>query len=240
MKTRTAPNFPRLIAVLVATVVAATALAASAAAAPVGIYRNAMDSDAQRRAITKLDGQSCGRGGSERAFRIRIGKRTRECLYRTPVVGRDLEIAATARLLSGTPKGLRRSAFVSVSLRTGRAGAGYQLLVFPLQRKTQLLRRASDGKRKYVAIEQNVRTVKGVGQANQLRLRAFNVTRGPDKGRSRILAFVGGELVANVTDDASGELQGRASGFSVGAKRAAKGLVGSVDDVVIRVPNPFE
>ena len=36
--------------------------------------------------------------------RIVVGKRTRDCSYRTPVLGRDLEIAATERLLSGTPK----------------------------------------------------------------------------------------------------------------------------------------
>lgn len=229
----------RLSALLTVAVLAASAMAALASAAPVGIYRNPMSNDAQRKALTKLVGDSCGKGG-DTAFRIRIGKRTRECLYRTPVVGRDLEISAVGRLLSSTPKSLRHAAFVSVSLRTGGAGAGYQLLVFPLQRKTQLIRKSSEGGSSYLAIERNVRTVKGVGQANELRLRAFNLTKGPDRGRCRIQAFVGSEMVADVTDDAAGELDGRASGFSVGATKAAKGLSGSVDDVVLRVPNPFD
>ncbi len=229
----------QLLAALLAVAVACSAAAALAGAAPVGIYRNAMSNDAQRGGFAKLVGNACRHGG-DTAFRIRIGKRTRECLYRTPVIGRDLEIAAVGRVLSGTPKSVRRVAFVSVSLRTGGAGAGYQLLVFPLQRKAQLIRRATEGGARYMAVKQNVRTVKGVGQANQLRLRAFNVTRGPDRGRVRVLAFVGRELVADVTDDAAGELQGRATGFSVGATKAAKGLVGSIDDVVLRVPNPFE
>jgi hypothetical protein len=229
----------RFVAACLAVAVACSAVAALASAAPVGIYRNAMNNDAQRKAVSKLVGESCGRGGDS-AFRVRVGKRTRECLYRTPVIGRDLEIAAVGRVLSGTPKSIRRAAFVSVSLRTGGAGAGYQLLVFPLQRKAQLTRKASDGGTRYLAVKQNVRTVKGVGQANQLRLRAFNVTSGPDRGRVRILAFVGAERVADVTDDAGGELEGRATAFSVGATKAAKGLVGSIDDVVLRVPNPFE
>jgi hypothetical protein len=229
----------RLTTALLATSVAVLVVAAAAVAAQIGIYRNGMQTDGQRRQVVKLAGESCGRGGSDSAFRIQVGKRTRECLYRTPVVGRDLEIAAVERLLSSTPKSLRNKAFLGLSLRTGGAGAGYQLIVYPLQRKTQLLKRFSDGRTKYLQIEKDVRTVKGVDQANALRLRAFNVTSGPEKGECRVLAFVGGLLVADVTDDAAGELEGRASGFSIGATTSAKGLVGSVDDVVIRVPSPF-
>ncbi|HZK14977.1 MAG TPA: hypothetical protein VFC52_00105, partial [Solirubrobacterales bacterium] len=50
---------------------------------------------------------------------------------------------------------------------------------------------------------------------------------------------VGGQLVADVTDPASGELQGRTSGFSLGAVGNAKGAIASFDDVVIRVPSPY-
>ena len=45
------------------------------------------------------------------------------------------------------------------------------------------------------------------------------------------------ELV-RVFDPAAGDLQGRASGFTVGATKNAKGAAGSFDDVVVRVPNP--
>jgi hypothetical protein len=189
--------------------------------------------------VRKLSGENCGRGGSDTAFRIVVGKRTKECLYRTPVVGRDLEISAVARLLSKTPRSLRQKSFLALNLRTGGAAAGYQLVVFPLQRKAQLLKRFSDGRTKYLEVAKDVRAVKGVDQANALRLRAFNVTSGPDQGKCRVLAFVGRQLVADVTDDGAGDLEGRASGFSVGATTSAKGLVGSVDDVVIRVPDPY-
>jgi hypothetical protein len=224
---------------LVATVATLAAFAGTAGAALVGLYRNSMETDAQRGQIGKLSGERCGRGGSPNAFRITVGKATSECAYRTPVVGRDLEIAATLRLFGSAPKAVKRKAFLAVNLRTGEAGAGYQLAVFPLQRKAQLRRVLSDGEIEYLHIERGVRSVKGTDQANELRLRAFNVTSGPDKGKCRVIAFVGNRQVADVVDPAAGELQGRGSGFSIGAVGNAKGAVGSVDDVVIRVPSPF-
>lgn len=216
---------------------ACLALATDAAGALIGIYRNGMESDTQRAQIVKLSGERCGRGGSDHALRIVIGKRTRECAYRTPVIGRDLEVAATARLLESTPRRVQRKAFLAVNVRTGGAGAGYQLAVFPLQGKAQLRKIQSDGRVEYLQVEKGIRT-HGLNRGNDLRLRAFNVTGGPQKGSCRLLAFVGGKLVADVTDSAAGELEGRASGFSLGAIGNAKGAVASFDDVVVRVPAP--
>jgi hypothetical protein len=218
----------------------ALALCSGAIGSLIGIYRSDMESDAQRAQMVKLSGERCRRGGSSHAFRIVVGKRTKECAYRTPVVGRDLEIAAVERLLSGTPKQMRNKAFLSVSLRAGGAGARYQLLVFPLQRKVQLRKVHSDGQIRYLHVERDVKAIVGVNGANVLRLRAFNVTTGPEKGTCRIIAFVGRERVADVTDSAAGDLQGRASSFSVGSLANAKGIVASADNLVVRVPNPFE
>lgn len=228
----------RLITLVVLAAVALAAFGGSAGAALVGLYRNSMESDAQRGQIGKLSGDRCGRGGSPNAFRIEVGKATSECAYRTPVVGRDLEIAATLRLFGSTPKAVKRKAFLAVNLRTGEAGAGYQLAVFPLQRKAQIRKVLSDGEVEYLHIERGVSAVKGTDQANELRLRAFNVSSGPDKGKCRLVAFVGNRQVADLLDPGAGELQGRGSGFSVGAVGNAKGVVGSVDDLVIRVPSP--
>ena len=80
----------------------------------------------------------------------------------------------------------------------------------------------------------------GVNKANALRLRAFNVTSGPEKGQAKLLAFVGGDLVAEVTDDAAGDLHRRAPRRSSSARpRTPTASIGSVDDVVVRVPSPF-
>ena len=228
----------RLIAAALAAAAVSLALAAAAGAELISLYRNPMESQGQRAEVLKLSGTSCQRGGSTHALRIAIGKKTRECAYRTPVIGRDLQVAATMRLLSNTPTSLRPKVFLALDLRAG-GGARYQLAVYPLQRKIQLRKLLPGGKVKYLKIEKKVPTVMGINKANDLRLRAFNITEGPEKGSCRILAFVGGELVGNVTDGAAGELKGRASGFAIGSAKNAKGAVGSVDDVVVRGPSPF-
>src|SRR5690242_10715619 len=117
--------------VLAVAVLASLALAASAGAALIGTYRNPTESQGQREEPAKLSGARCQRGGSSHVFRVVVGKRTKECAYRTPVVGRDLEIAATMRVLEQTPKAIRGKAFLGLTLRAG-GGTHYQLAVFPL------------------------------------------------------------------------------------------------------------
>src|ERR1700712_454065 len=97
------------LAVLTVSMVAA----ASVGAAMIGVYRNGMETTAQRAQLIKLAGAECTRGGSDGALRIAIGKGTDACSYRTPVLGRDLEISATERLLSGTPDSLQRKAYLA-------------------------------------------------------------------------------------------------------------------------------
>ncbi|MGB7587946.1 MAG: hypothetical protein WBM00_04480 [Solirubrobacterales bacterium] len=214
-------------------------LVTNASAALIGIYRNSMETEAQRKQIVKLSGESCGRSSSSHVFQIVVGKQTRECSYRTPVVGHDLEVAAVERLLSSTPKPIQHKAFVAVNLRTEAGGAGYQLAVYPLQRKVQLRKIRPDGSIKYLQIAKGVGPVGGLDEATELRLRTINAISGPEKGTAVILGFVGGERVVEATDEAAGELEGQASGFSVGAATNATGAVATVDNVVVRVPSPF-
>jgi len=227
----------RSIAASVTVALAALAFAGVAGAAMIGIYRNGMETTAQRAQLIKLAGAACTRGGSEGALRIAIGKRTDACSYRTPVLGRDLEISATERLLSGTPPALQRKAYLGLELRAG-GGSKYQLLAFPLQRKVQLVKVTEAGT-EYLAIAKGVKALMGVNKANALRLRAINVASGPEQGQTRLSAFVGGELVTEATDAAGGELSGRASAVAVGALKGANGVIASVDDVVVRVPVNF-
>lgn len=224
----------RLTAASLAVLLASLALVTSAGAAMIGIYRNGMETTAQRAQLVKLSGRNCARGGIDNALRVVIGKRTKECALRTPVLGRNLEIAATERLLSGTPKSLQRKVFLSVELRAG-GGARYQLAVYPLQRKAQLRKVLADGTIEYLAIVKNESSIRGIDEANKLRLSAINV----DPGQCRLLASVGGKQVADFIDATAGELSGRASGFSVGAATGVTGTVASFDDVVVRVPSPF-
>lgn len=227
----------RLPAALLAALAVGALACASAGAAMIGIYRNSMETLSQRSELVKLAGRNCARAGVGGVMRVEVGKKTGSCSFRTPVLGRDLEIAATERLLSGTPANLQRKAFLGLELRAG-GGAKYQLLVFPRQRKTQLIKVTREGS-KYLAIARNQRAVKGINQANVLRLRAVNVTSGPEKGQARLFAYVGKTLVGEAVDDAAGDLSGRNSAVVVGTTKNGNGIVASVDDVVIRVPSPF-
>src|SRR5215467_4022644 len=145
----------RLPAALLAALAVGLLCCAVAGAAMVGIYRNGMESLAQRSQLVKLSGKACDRAGVSGAMRIVIGKATSSCSFRTPVLGRDLEIAATERLLSGTPTALQRKAYLALELRAG-AGAKYQLLAFPLQRKVQLVKVTASGSA-YLGIAKNVK-----------------------------------------------------------------------------------
>ena len=227
----------RVPAAFLAALAAGLLCCAVAGAAMIGIYRNGMESLAQRSQLVKLSGKSCARAGVSGAMRITIGKATSSCSYRTPVLGRDLEIAATERLLSGTPTAVQRKAYLGLELRAG-GGAKYALLVFPRQRKAQLIKVTGAGT-KYLAIAKNEKAVVGVNEANKLRLRAVNVTSGPEKGQAKLFAYVGSKLVGEAVDDGAGDLTGRASAVVVGTIKNGNGIVASVDDVVIRVPSPF-
>ena len=227
----------RFAAVFLAALAVGVLVCAIAGAAMIGIYRNSMETLAQRSQLVKLSGRNCARAGVNGAMRVTLGKKTAGCSFRTPVLGRDLEIAATERLLSGTPENLQRKAFLGLELRAG-AGAKYQLLVFPRQKKAQLIK-VTPGNTKYLAIAKNEKAVMGINEANVLRLRAVNVTSGAEKGQARLFAYVGKALVGEAVDDGAGDLTGRNSTVVVGTIKNGNGVVASVDDVVVRVPSPF-
>jgi len=228
----------RFTAVLLAALAAALIIVAGAGAAMVGIYRNGMETSAKREQLIKLSGRNCTRGSAEQALLITLGKRTSQCSYRTPVLGRNLEVAASERLLSTTPKRLQRKVFLGLILRTG-GGGGYQLAVYPAQQKVQLRKNLPGGKVKYLAIARGQRTVQGINRTNQLGLQAIDITSGPERGRCRLFAYVGGKQVAEALDSGARELSGNASGIAVGSASDAPGAIASVDNVVVRVPSPF-
>jgi hypothetical protein len=228
----------RLTGTLLAALTAALlACSIAAAAGLVGIYRNGLDSKAQRRAVVKLSGRNCERGGTAGTLSIGLGKRTDACSMRTPVVGRDLELAATERLLSGTPRALQRKAYLGLELRAG-GGAKYQLLVFPLQQKVQLVRVTSEGN-EFLDIAKQERGVLGIDKANKLRLRTINRASGPEKGSAQIAGYVGGKRVVEAVDGGAADLPGRSSAIVIGATKGGNGVVGSIDDIVVRVPSPY-
>ncbi len=217
---------------------AAGALAASATAAGfIPVYRNSMDTVAQRSEVLKLTGRSCKRAGANATLRIEVGKLTPACAFRTPVVGRDLQIAATERLLGETPRQQRAKAYVGLELRAG-GGGRYELLVYPVQHKVQLIKVTPEATR-YLAIAKGEEAVNGVDEPNNLRLLAINLKSGPEKGTTRLQAYVGSTLVARAADPAGGQLKGRYSALVAGAPRNGRGVIVTADNIVVRIPSPY-
>jgi hypothetical protein len=224
----------RLTALTGAALCAALAVCAVAGAAMVTVYANVLEGTPERAELVKLYGASCKRGGGEGAVKVVLGKKTDSCSYRTPVVGRDLEIAATERILSGTPKALQRKAYVAVQLRAG-GGNKYEIRAFPVQRKAQLIK-VSEAGTKYLTVKKNVRGIGGINEPTVVRLKAEKTA---GAAAATLSAYIGPTVVGQVTDEAAGELEGEASAVSVGATKIAAGLSGSIDDLVVRVPDPY-
>lgn len=232
---------PRKLPTILLAAVAAALLVAGTAGAVRGftIYGNDMATAAKKSQIRPSSGRNCDRGGSAEALKVEVGERTRECVYRTPVIGRDVEILATARLLSGTPREIRPRMFLSVNLRHDEGMGRYQLRVFPRQRKYQLLKVVPGQDIRFLAVGKRISAIQGINKANKLRLRAFNLVGTRDKDDCRLLVYVNGKRLAVVVDKRSGGLQGRETSFSLGSRRIGRGAIGSFDNVKIRIPRPF-
>lgn len=214
------------------------AVLVSSSTAAIALYFNDMSSGGRRAQIVKIFGRNCERGGSSTALRIKVGKATEECAYRTPVIGRDLQIDGTARLLSGTPRRVQRRGFLALSLRAG-GGGRYTFAVFPLQQKYQIYKDVPGEETDFLAIGKQISRIGAINKANKMRLQVFNILRTKNPADVRVVAYVNGKRMAVVVDKNSGPVRGRFTGFSVGAPGAANGAIASFDDVVVRIPNPF-
>jgi hypothetical protein len=152
------------------------------------------------------------------------------------VIGANLDVKVTARLLSGTPQALQKKTFVGVSVRDGGDGQ-YQLAVFPAKGSFQLRRDLPPNADRTLLAKGKSSAVKGLGKANKLRLQAFATK----SGTMRVTGFVNGRKVGSVIDDAhaAASLTGRYSALAIGANNAANGAMGSFDNLSIAVPDPF-
>ncbi len=223
---------------LVTAIVSAVGLAVAGAAsgAFVASYRNAMETTAQRGEIVKLSGKECARGGGATRLKITVGKLTEECAYSTPVVGQNLEIAVTGRILTGTPTAVAKKAFLGLQLRAG-GGGKLELRVFPGQKKVQIARATNEGIR-YLAIAKNVAAVAEPTMANVLRLRVIEGS-GEAVGTCKITGYLGSELAVEASDEKCSELAGETTAISAGAPGNGVGLIAGFGAIVVRTPVRF-
>jgi hypothetical protein len=224
-----------ILAIFLASVVGLVA-SGVASAAFVAIYRNALETTAQRGEVRKMSGKSCTRGGGQTSLKVTVGKLTEECAYSTPVVGTDLEIAATGRIITGTPTAVAKKAFLGLQLRAG-GGGKLELRVFPGQKKVQIAKITEEGIH-YLAIKKNVVAVNEPTMANVLRLRVVSGA-GEEAGICKITGYLAGELVAEATDETCSELGGEATALSAGAPNNGSGLIAGFEAIVVRTPVRF-
>lgn len=211
-------------------------VAGAASGAFVAIYRNALETTAQRSEIVKVAGQSCTRGGGQTSLKITVGKLTEECAYRTPVVGSDLEIAATGRILAGTPAAVVKKSFLGLQLRAG-GGAKLELRVFPAQKKVQIAKLTAEGIR-YLAIKKNVGSLKEAMKPVVLRLRVVGGS-GEAAATCKVGGYLAGELVVEAEDETCSETSGEMTALSAGAPNNGVGLIAGFEAIVVRTPVRF-
>jgi hypothetical protein len=225
----------KLAIATVSMLVVGLVVAAAASGAFVTIYRNALETTAQRSEVLKLSGKACTRGGGKTSLSITVGKLTEECAYKTPVVGSDLEIAATGFINPLTPAKVANKAFLGLQLRAG-GGAKLELRVFPGQKKAQIARITEEGI-DFLAVKKNLVSLK-LAKATVLRLRVISGA-GELAGTCKIAGYLAGELVVEAEDPACGELKGETTALSAGAPNNGVGVVAGFSTIVVRTPVRF-
>lgn len=237
----------RLLATVAGLLVAVTAaigmlgpVSEASAAKSLTIYKNRLNTEDKKAEITRFNRKDrCVRKAMPTAIRVSVGKQTRECFMRIPVVGKNVEISAIGRLFKSTPKAIRGRTYLGLSVRQSGDGSRYELAVFPAARKFQLRKILPDGAIEVLGSGKAGNVIKGVGKANRMTLKAFNGVDGAPSSTARLVASVNGKRLA-FTDDVQGSsLAGTATTFSVGSSKVAKGALGSFTSLVARIPDPF-
>lgn len=227
---------PLLRAVLAAASVGALVFVAGATANTIVIYKNDLSSADGRAQIQQMQAKTnCERGGSEKAFRFKLGKQAKECFFRVPMVGRDLQVTAVARIFKSTPPKVLKRAYVGVSLRQNADGSRYQFVVWPSTRRYGLRKVMPNGRIINLGSRKAGNKINGPDKANRLTLRAFN---GPNGG-AQLIGFANGNKLVATRDAHGNELIGRDTSFSIGSKQSARGAIGSFSNITVAMPDPL-
>ena len=205
------------------------------------IYKNSLKSKESRSNVAQFDSRAkCSRSGSKTTLRTKVGKKTKECAYRVPVVGKSVELSATGRLFKSTPKAIRGQTFLGLSIRRAANGSSYQLVVFPSSTRAQIRKVESNGRFRVLAgAKLGRKRVNPLGKANRMSFGAYNGTKGKPASNARLFARVNGKRVLLVDDPKGNELSGTGMAFAVGSDKNARNAAGSFSGVAVRMPDPF-
>jgi hypothetical protein len=217
-----------------ALVALAAALLAATAIAGVTVYTNNFSSKGGAKELRHAEGKHCQRSWRKKAKNVvvRAKKGKTVCGYRPPVEGDakapDHYFKATEKMGKNTPKSVRDRVYTGIAVRSAK-NVGYELWVFPTQRKFKLARLDGGGKPTFLAKGDN-KAIKGRGKSNHLGLKAVG---------SKIIAKANGKRLAKTVDHNAGQVDGRKVELMLGyKKKRSKPVSMTVDDLELQVPNP--
>jgi len=179
-------RIPALVLVAVA-----AALLAATAIAGVTVYTNSFSSKGGSKELRHAEGKNCQKSWRQKAKKVvvRAKKGKTVCGYRPPVEGDadapDHYFKATEKMAKSTPKSVRDRVYTGIAVRSGK-DVGYELWVFPTDRKFKLARLNGGSKPTFLAKGGN-KAIKGRGKANHLGLKAVG---------SKIIARANGKRLA--------------------------------------------
>ncbi len=217
--------------------IGATALLAagiSTALASVTVYSNDFGSQARYDEIARAGGgKRCDRGyrKKSKAMRATVKVSPTTCSFRPPVQGdKELpnhKVTVEGKILKQTPKSVRGSAFIEVTVRAGGGNTGYSLRVFPQKQRFEFVRGPDGGD---FPIDGKSDAIKKINERNALRV---------DATGAKIRAFVNGKEVASVDDGNLGQVAGTKVRFAIGSlSNKSKDTVGTFKRVAVAVPDP--
>jgi len=219
---------------VLALVAAGATFMAASAIAGVTVYSNSFTSRGGVKDLRHAEGKHCDKSWRKKAKKvvIRAKKGRAVCGYRPPVEGDasmpDHYFQATEKLDKSTPKSVRDHVYLGVGVRSAK-DTGYELWVFPTERKFKVARRAGGDNVGFLAKGKN-KAIKGRGKRNVLGLKAVG---------SQIIAKVNGKRLAKTVDRNPGQVDGRKAEVMLGYKKhRSKSVSMTVDDIKLQVPNP--
>lgn len=222
-------RIPALVLVAVA-----GALLAATAIAGVTVYTNSFSSKGGSKELRHAEGKNCQKSWRQKAKKVvvRAKKGKTVCGYRPPVEGDadapDHYFKATEKMAKSTPKSVRDRVYTGIAVRSAK-DVGYELWVFPTERKFKLARLNGGSKPTFLAKGGN-KAIKGRGKTNHLGLKAVG---------SKIIAKANGKRLAKTVDRNAGQVDGRKVELMLGyKKKSSKAVSMTVDDLELQVPNP--
>jgi hypothetical protein len=216
--------------ILTATVLAALLVAAFAQAA-ISVYKASFSSRADYKSVSTLVRSSgaCDREWrNKEALGVKVKGGPADCVFVTPVEGDskqpDLIVQATAKVTKGTKDKVRESVYVGVTVRANKK-EGYELRVFPKQRRWQLLKNGD------VLAQDRDKKIEGIAKKNKLEISAVGGT---------VIAKVNNKKMKGLKDKKSEQVGGRKTGLTFGDRKDTKKAKGEgfFDKVKVQVPAP--